>query len=787
MSTIKSHYHLRDVPSLDVIKQTINHQGDHDDFKNRERAVAAIGDIVAVVQEGYCNADHQEQLINKVIKILHERPVAERDMHIGRSELSEKPLIMQVLILMQNIMYKRRQTVRLRQKLYWLAIALHTAVLLIYHGKKTHMHNILMQFKLAQFSKAATRTWIWRELPEIPEQKVDNILISLQDVSKRLAIKYGDRTQKEFLKLPDVRQINKIIASYQDAHYVKKRLKIEPNNQIKPISLANQPVLLAVNNVQNDLGSNDEHFEDFVLESQSQFYTAMTESYEGLTTTYEESIDHYDPPFISYEVTTDLPKGLSFPLQTIDLSLQQNHISQQELALNSNVRVLPKSSYQRIFSALCQDTQFSTNTSNRDCAYILLLSMITALPIKSLTIAGYIGHPSIFKIGLNRSYIHHSLGITKRQEAFNGSKYENQLDIIKIPVPQWLIDEILTGELPSDNSIQEYLTYLRAKISLPYLSTNRIETALHVVLSRYTPNSNAHIADLICRTPASQAPAMYYSSHLSEEILSHYKLALSIFNQDNHFDMSYITPWHKYTLGSGFAFTPNYVREIITELQAWADSSTDANTHFNRISIFVWFVLCLLTGVRPNNGIGLMSDIDLEAGWLMIDDKPNRKSKSHRLIPLCSTLIRLLSDYRSYLIGYQLNNLLKQEISECIDEIRLGNEIALLRLLSENFSTLDVIKRGDAYHMTKDIIDTDPYWTRHFVRTQLERLGVDMVLINAVVGHEKARQHALGRFSSLSKHQIKQVGDQFEQLAETLGLKEINIKNNHDEWSMSCS
>ena len=340
-------------------------------------------------------------------------------------------------------MYKRRQTVRLRQKLYWLAIALHTAVLLMYHGKKTHMHNILMQFKLAQFSKAATRTWIWRELPEIPEQKVDNILISLQDVSKRLAIKYGDRTQKEFLKLPDVRQINKIIASYQDAHYVKKRLKIEPNNQIKPISLANQPVLLAVNNVQNDLGSNDEHFEDFVLESQSQFYTAMTESYEGLTTTYEESIDHYDPPFISYEVTTDLPKGLSFPLQTIDLSLQQNHISQQELALNSNVRVLPKSSYQRIFSALCQDTQFSTNTSNRDCAYILLLSMITALPIKSLTIAGYIGHPSIFKIGLNRSYIQHSLGITKRQEAFNGSKYENQLDIIKIPVPQWLIDEIL--------------------------------------------------------------------------------------------------------------------------------------------------------------------------------------------------------------------------------------------------------------------------------------------------------------------------------------------------------
>lgn len=589
MSTIKSYYHLRDIPSLDVIKQTISQQSDHDDFKNRERSVAAIGDIAAVVHEGYHDADHQRQLISKVIKILHKRPVAERDMHIGRSELSEKPLIMQVLILMQDITYKRRQTVRLRQKLYWLAIMLHTAVLLMHHGKKTHMHNILMQFKLAQFSKAATRTWIWRELPDIPEQKADNILISLQDVLKRLALKYDNRTQKEFLSTPEVSQISKVIASYQDAHYVKKRLKIEPNNHIKPLNIATQPVFLSLNNDQNDLGSNDEKFEDHVLESQSQFYTAMTESYEGLTTTYEESIDHYDPPFISYEVTTDLPKGLSFPLQTIDLSLQQNHISQQELALNSNVRVLPKSSYQRIFSALCQDTQFSTNTPNRDCAHILLLSMITALPIKSLTITGYIGHPSIFKIGLNRSYIQHSLGITKRQEAFDGSKYENQLDIIKIPVPQWLIDEILARELPSDNDIQEYLTYLRAKISLPYLSTNRIETALHVVLSRYTPNSNAHIADLICRTPASQAPAMYYSSHLSEEILSHYKLALSIFNKDNHFDTSYITPWHKYTLGSGFAFTPNYVCELITELQIWADSSIDTNTHFNRISIFVWF------------------------------------------------------------------------------------------------------------------------------------------------------------------------------------------------------
>ena len=104
--------------------------------------------------------------------------------------------------------------------------------------------------------------------------------------------------------------------------------------------------------------------------------------------------------------------------------------------------------------------------------------------------------------------------------------------------------------------------------------------------------------------------------------------------------------------------------------------------------------------------------------------------------------------------------------------------MALLRLLSENFNTLTIIKRGDAYQMTKHIIDANPYWTRHFVRTQLEKMNVDMVLINAVIGHEKARQEGLGRFSSLSKSQIKSVSVAFEQIALMLGLDKITITIN---------
>ena len=82
--------------------------------------------------------------------------------------------------------------------------------------------------------------------------------------------------------------------------------------------------------------------------------------------------------------------------------------------------------------------------------------------------------------------------------------------------------------------------------------------------------------------------------------------------------------------------------------------------------------------------------------------------------------------------------------------------------------------------MTKEMIDISPYWTRHLVRTQLERQGVNITLINGVIGHEKNRQEALGKFSSLSKDQIKSVGKSFEKIARQLGLNDdIELPN----WS----
>ncbi|WP_201578642.1 hypothetical protein [Psychrobacter sp. Pi2-52] len=791
--------------------QTIAHIKNNKAFVYPESVLKAISTIIATVDGSYERDDDAiEYLSETVIQTLQKRPVDDQYMQINRKDLAQKPLMMQLLILMQDIVIKR-QLGQAVQQLVWLSIAMHTAALLIFHNRKTDTDNILMQFKQAQFSSSVRRTWIWRELPDLPQmtisvEYISNTLNDLLKQKKSEKVKKNESDEKAKLS-----QIEKITTAYQNAHTLRKpkpdrkktlrkprpkRKKPPKHIKITAINLADNTSRLPLDSTAtshnwNTTPSNDawvntrDDIEHSAIAIDLAFLDANTESYEGLTTSFEERIDHYEAPYVSYgEYPNPLIKN-SIPLQTIDLSLQQNYMSQRNLALNSNTRLLSLAGYQALFAALNQDASTLPESEiDKTCAGILLLSMITGLPVKSLLIPGYIGHPRIFNLEGKKYYIKHSLGITDKSTSQTLLKkdYENTFDTIKVPLPSWLIDDLLACELPLKKDFTAYLAALRSSLGLPYLSVNRIETALHVVLSRYTPNCHAHIADIICRTPASHAPAMYYSSHTSEALMAHYKSALSIFNSNSDFDLTYITPWHKYTVGSAFALKIETVCDIINEMKYWTDQSSNDEEHFNRTSIFVWFVFCLLTGVRPNNGLGRMYDIDLDMGWLLINDKPVKKVKSDRLIPLCPALIRHLTDYRAYLINYQAKHQGHHDISAIIDDIRLGNDEALLKLLYERAPTANApilkdIKRGDAYHMTKHIIDANPYWTRHFVRTQLENLGVSLSLINTVIGHEKARQEVLGRFSSSSKADIKRVASVFEKIAAQLGLSDITINH----------
>ncbi|MGP4119971.1 site-specific integrase [Psychrobacter aquimaris] len=791
--------------SAQALTDIINEVDNHQNFIYPEEVSVAISEITLAVHNSYKEPDDGVQnLLRLILQVLQREPVPRRYMDIRRSELAKKPLIMQLLILMQHIIDKRQHDY-LHIRLIWLAIAMHTSVMLVQYGIKKHIGNILMQFKMAQFSESSRRIWIWHELPDLPQMTMSvesictiftDLLEQQKSVFELLNDKQATHTEEKKVAKDKLSQIEKITTAYQNAHTLRKprpkRKKPPKHIKIKAINLADNTSRLPLDStatshnwntttLSNDAwGYTRDDIEHSAIAIDLAFLEASTEIYEGLTTSFEERIDHYEAPYVSYgEYPNPLIKN-SIPLQTIDLSLQQNYMSQRNLALNSNTRLLSLSGYQALFVTLNQDAStLPESETDKTCAGILLLSMITGLPVKSLLISGYIGHPRIFNVEGKRYYIEHSLGITKRSTSQTLAKkdYENHSDTIKIPLPSWLIDNLLACELPLKEDFTAYLANLRNSLGFPNLSVNRIETSLHVILSRYTPDCHGHIADIICRTPAPHAPAMYYSSHTSEALIAHYKSAISVFSNASSFDLSYIASWRKRTVGSGFALKIETVCDIVNEMKYWTDQSLNDEKHFNRTSIFVWFIFCLLTGVRPNNSLGKMYDIDLDMGWLEINDKPVKKVKSDRLIPLCPTLVRHLIDYRNYLIDYQAKHQLKHDISTTIDNIRLGNDEALLKLLSTSVNTLKDIKRGDAYHMTKNVIDANPYWTRHFVRTQLEKHGVQLPLINTVIGHEKARQEVLGRFSSSSKADIKRVGPVFEKIAEQLELNLIEINN----------
>ena len=116
--------------------KTIDYLKSDEAFVCPEAVLDAIATIVIAVHDSYeCPDDSVEDLLKTIVALLQQRPVANQYMQINRTDLAKKPLMMQLLILMQNIVIKQQlgQSV---QQLVWLSIAMHTAALLIVQDKK---------------------------------------------------------------------------------------------------------------------------------------------------------------------------------------------------------------------------------------------------------------------------------------------------------------------------------------------------------------------------------------------------------------------------------------------------------------------------------------------------------------------------------------------------------------------------------------------------------------------------------------------------------------------------
>lgn len=717
---------------------------------------------------------------------------------VSKKTLNALPPILQPLFLLANLTRDEHK------EIIWLCISIHTYLLLSHHKKaRTHLTNIINRFKLPVFSKAKNNRWIWEILPKLDElEELSNTVdfIYLFFVEQLRIVAYEQEVRKELLTSTEesdatiklrskkFKQLDAIVKCFEQAYYPNKKITRQRKKKDKYLdpfkSEATEHLADFVDGstwVENsywnqnkyDIESDAPHLYyqyPAIPNFDDEVYSPNLRNPRNI----EEYIDTLERPLI---VSLDLPdKKVRYmqPLQRIEKNVHHSYISQRELELNSNVRTLSVAGLKQVFGRLAIDSHRYDYKHNK-ASLILLLSMMTAVPVEFLITTGFIADSGLFTVFEDTAYLQYQLQITDRKQEYDASIHENQESIIRLPMPSGLI-KLLSDKrnLPSKEDISDYIRTIKEEVDLPYLSVVRIETALHIILHRYIQGSNQHIADLICRIPASLAPSTYYSSHSNDFLVNRYRQAIELLNYDNQLDDSFISPLSTqidFTTGSGFALTLEYVNMFLQNLLVWVDDSVNKEEHFNRYSALVWIQFCLLTGTRPNNGLTNVKDIDLEVGWYEVADKPNKAVKNHRLIPLCPTLLAILKKYQLFLVDYQPYATAK--VDKMIHQIKQEqDELTLLNILSDNYDKLIQIKRS---HISKLLADympfEDSYWTRHFLRTQLEKLNVSMILINTVIGHEKNRQEALGQFSSVNKQQIWQVRDTFEEIAQQMNLR----------------
>ena len=764
-----------------------------DEYNYTENWIASLKEIATSI-----NLSIQQRLPPLVEQLIAIKNGLIFQEEVSKKTLNALPPILQPLFLLANLSDDEHK------EIIWLCVSIHTYLLLSHHKKaKTHLTNIINRFKLPVFSKAKNNRWIWSILPKLDDlEELSNTVnfIYLFFVKQLRVVAYEQEVRKELLtnieesdetiklRSKKINQLDAIVKCFEQAYYPNKKItrqRKKKNRYVDPFKEEITEQLAGFVDGSTWVENSYWNLSRYDIENEAPHlyyqYPAIPnfddEVYSPNSTkprNIEEYIDTLERPLI---VSLDLPdKKIRYmqPLHRIEKNVHHSYISQRELELNSNVRTLSVAGLKQVFGRLAIDSHRYDYKYNK-ASLILLLSMMTAVPVEFLMTTGFISDSGLFTVFEDTAYLQYQLQITDRKQEYDASIHENQESIIRLPMPSGLI-KLLSDKrnLPSKEDISDYIRAIKEEVDLPYLSIVRIETALHIILHRYIQGSNQHIADLICRIPASLAPSTYYSSHSNDFLVNHYRQAIELLNYDNQLDDSFISPLSTqidFTTGSGFALTLEYVNMFLQNLLVWVDDSVNKEEHFNRYSALVWIQFCLLTGTRPNNGLTNVKDIDLEVGWYEVADKPNKAVKNHRLIPLCPTLLAILKKYQLFLVDYQPYATAK--VDKMIHQIKQEqDELTLLNILSDSYDKLIQIKRS---HISKLLADympfEDSYWTRHFLRTQLEQLNVSMILINTVIGHEKNRQEALGQFSSVNKQQIWQVRDTFEEIAQQMNLR----------------
>lgn len=701
-----------------------------------------------------------------------------------RGFYSKHCLLDQTLYLMRD--ERNNNKLKYHHKIFWSCFSIYHAYRLYCKASIQHAQMLLHRLKIFTYYQTSNYNWIWDRLglddilhnSNLAISEIANVfntikkeleIISHQDYEGLVAEDIKKKIKREYGQIFQLCCCLKQLYDQMPCDVSNKRTRTEKETAKK--TSPKKEVISIFDNTKRticeprpgwELSDDDVEFKAsqarlITPNFQSRLEWLNKKTNDGLNFNLEEVVDDNEPSLIS------LPNNNSLYIH----SHYHLYNSRKQLALPSSVYALSLDQYQQIFARLSAEGCRAHAVAAR-----LFLSMIASLSMEDLMKPGFVNDSGLFIVDDEASYIHYRIGVTKGRNSQIRELALNSSDYIRLPLPHEIMKIIMTDKPPTKQEVRDYLLELKAELGLVYLSVRRIQDAIHTVLSRYTQGSNQHVADLLCRINPSDSPALFYSSHSTAELLAIYKRALETLSSvSQNFSLDYIKKQRKLNVGSSFVLKMDAVNDLLKNFREMVLSSSSLNELFNHYSVYVWLVVCLLTGIRPNNGLmGTLDSMDLNKGLMIIDDKPNKGTKSHRVIPMCKSLIETVNCYHDFLQQLRQYHYNNQHVIRQLTKI-IGSDLSFIAIVDNTFKEFEAIKRGNVYALLKEIIDINPYFTRHVVRSELERRSTPLPIINAIIGHEKTGLEGLNKYSSLSLNDINLKGKMiFEDIAIELGL-----------------
>lgn len=319
-----------------------------------------------------------------------------------------------------------------------------------------------------------------------------------------------------------------------------------------------------------------------------------------------------------------------------------------------------------------------------------------------------------------------------------------------------------------DALVRDALKTLNAKSTRNW-TLGRVASVLPAGLHRIGAD-RAHVAWILGERPM-DAPPTSYSQLVAADIVRTYERALAQLGLARSVKPKAITS----SVGSPIILKDRALTAFLRlieknkELADFGGPDSFSKYH-NRVAVECLTVLALATGHRPvQSPFERIHDFDLDAGWVVIDDKAIGRA-SARLVPLSPTALKHARKWRSYLEQISEAQIIaRPNVAQRADMALSGKRPFFFLLENEDPKPLTPKAVQEILNPT---LPLPANWTRHAVSTALREARLNPDIIDACLGHDGLGVGHQGRQSILSHNKLRAFSDAVEAWFVMIGLGE---------------